>query len=368
MSSERPSPPTLPTHQAERIRRVESWLRQVAVLRDPDHPLGRAALEQLPQSTGLARESVAWALKHCFEVDTTNGDLAALVAATPVAPHAHVLLSANVFSSALRALALAIASSPRLSVRASRREPVMLELLRLASPSAFELVTELSPNPGDHLWLYGSDATLTEVTKLTAPGVSIHAHGTGYGVVALQLTEDSPLATLAAAVAADIAPFEQRGCLSPRRLLVDGPPDLTRRFALALVDAMSRVEQLLPVGLLAASELAEQRRWTQLAALSGELWPAGRGWVALPDEGRPLGLEPLGRCIALETSEQVPRLLAEVEPLLTTVAAFGPRGWLTELRSVAPRARHVAPGRMQSPPLDGPADRRLIPPARSGQL
>src|SRR5829696_6144805 len=111
---------------AERVRRLVEAARALA---DPKSSLGKLARERLPEATGLSPEGVDFALQQSLEIDATPAEIATLCRDAPAAPRAHVLLSANVFVAALRAISLGLAASPRVSVRCSRREAVMAELL-----------------------------------------------------------------------------------------------------------------------------------------------------------------------------------------------------------------------------------------------
>ncbi|HEY3233680.1 MAG TPA: hypothetical protein VGJ84_03120, partial [Polyangiaceae bacterium] len=119
-----------------RIRRLVEAARKIA---DPRDPLGIRARELLPESTGLSRQGVEWALTRCLETRPTEKELRQLSASVPTAPRAHVILSANVFVAAHRAIALALAASPRVCVRTSRREPQFARLLCQASDGLFEI-------------------------------------------------------------------------------------------------------------------------------------------------------------------------------------------------------------------------------------
>src|SRR5215208_71031 len=122
--------------------RVKSLVEAARTIADPASSLGKIARERLPPATGLSPEGVEFALLRSLETDATPAEIATLCAGISAAPRAHVLLSANVFVGALRAIALALAASARVSVRCSRREAVMAELLQRAH-SRFEIVDEL---------------------------------------------------------------------------------------------------------------------------------------------------------------------------------------------------------------------------------
>src|SRR6188768_461847 len=200
-----------------RRARLEPLLESARSLADPASERGRLARERLAHSSGLSAQGVDFALQRCLEIAPDEREIAALIRSTPSAQVAHVLLSANVFVAAHRAIAIALAASAEVRVRASRREPEMAELLLAGAPGSFQLVTELSPHSGDRLWAYGSDDTMAEVAATLPAGVALHAHGSGFGVAVLdEVPPEAELGALLGRLAEDIALFDQRGCLSPR--------------------------------------------------------------------------------------------------------------------------------------------------------
>src|SRR5690606_37489414 len=146
-----------------RLERVARYIEQARRLRAPADPLGAAARRELPAATGLSAAGVELALQEYLELDPSHQELETLCASTPEAARAHVLLSANVFVAAHRAIAVALAASEHVFVRPSRREPVMARLLHDASGDAFRIVSELAPVSGDHLYVYGSAETIDAV-------------------------------------------------------------------------------------------------------------------------------------------------------------------------------------------------------------
>ena len=89
---------------AERRARVERLLEAARVLASTGNTAGRAFRARLLDTTGLSEPSIERALGHGLETRTSDAELQALLACTPEAPRAHVLLSSNVFVAALRAV------------------------------------------------------------------------------------------------------------------------------------------------------------------------------------------------------------------------------------------------------------------------
>lgn len=335
-----------------RLDAVRRLLTAGARLANADDPLGREARARLPLSTGLSPASVDYALTHCLERCPKAAELEQIRAATPPAPRVHVVLSANVFTAPLRAIALALASSPRVSVRPSRREPVMTELLHAASGGLFEVTSTLGPVPGDHVWAYGADETLAEIAATLPAGVTYHAHGSGYAAALLDAAAcRDPDA--ARSLALDAVLFDQRGCLSPRFAVVRADLETTLGFATALAAALDAWQARLPLGQLDPSEIEANVRFRETMTYAAEYClTTSAGTVAVLNEPERFPLPPVGRNLLLLATNDWQRLLAANAAQLTQIGVAG---------AFAPLPAHVrtAPlGHMQRPPFDGPVDRR----------
>jgi hypothetical protein len=339
-------------------------------------------VRRLEQTTGLSRANIEAGLDECLELEPTESELDALLRGVLPAPRAHVILPSNVFVAAHRALALALAASPQVRVKPSRREPAFCEAVHAQAPELFERVAELAVAPGEHVFAYGSDVTLDGLRRTLPAGAVLHAHGSGFGVAVVELgasaarepalerapCESAALDAAARAIALDTARFDQRGCLSPRFVLALGAPGEAAAFAERLAASMGALERELPRGQLDVGERAEARWWIECAACFGRTWPAGAGWVTLRepgvaiarDETQALEVPPSGRHL-----EIIP--IAQLEP---AIDAFAP--WLTTIgcssmaleRRLASRSSHVrvtSLGYMQRPGFDGPVDRRASP-------
>jgi hypothetical protein len=335
--------------------RIERLLRAARVLSDPTTELGRRARAELPETTRLSPAGVELGLVDCLETRPDEAEVGALLAGVNPARRALVLLPANVFVAAHRALALALAASELVLVRPSRREPRFVELLAQAEPGLFHIVPDLTPEAGDAYWAYGGEVTLASVRSQLPAGVSFHAQGPGYGIAVIE--REMVARATAIALARDIVPFDQRGCLSPRLAIVQGSLDDARVFAGHLAEALAFHEGLVPVGTLDAEERADAARFRDTAAYAGECFPAGSGTVAaLPGSSRMLA--PCGRNLvifgATDAASAVAPMAAEITALGTAFRGEGARRLLEAL----PHARPSAVGAMQRPRFDGPVDRR----------
>lgn len=346
-----------------RLARVERLLEAARRIANAGDPLGARAREVLPEATGLSPEGVEYALTHCLETQPSSAELAALCESTPPVPRAHVLLSANVFVAAHRAIAIALSASARVEVRASRREPEMAALLYEGSHGAFRLTDELAPNPGDHVWAYGSDETLRALRGELPAGVVLHAHGAGIGVAVVEPPAPGPerdraLASAAQRLAEDVVAFDQRGCLSPRLCLFAGDADTAHRFVELLIKQLARLGHDVPRGALSPEELADQTRYRDSMLYAAELFAAGKGSVGLDASGGPLVLPPVGRNLHIQVTGDPAPALASLESSIAALGLSVSDATAERLAEALPRARRSALGRMQRPPFDGPVDLR----------
>ena len=343
--------------EREAERRVRALVDGAARLADGTSELGRRARRELVASTGLSPEGVELALAECLETRVTDAEIAELCARAVPVPASHVLLSANVFVAAHRGIALALAASERVRVRTSRREPAFARLLAEAAPGLFEVVTELAPAPGDAVWAYGSDATLHAVRATLPSGVTFHAHGTGMGVAVIDAAHAAR--DTARALALDVVPFDQRGCLSPRAVAFVGSSDEAHAFGTLVAAELASLAERVPLGALDPDEAADVTRFRDALTVAGTVRGAGPGWVATTPGGR-LVVAPVGRNLAITPCDEPVALLA---PLAQGLAALGLAA-SEELEMRVPGAfsgARVSPlGRMQRPAFDGPVDRRSL--------
>ncbi|MCB9589762.1 MAG: proline dehydrogenase [Polyangiaceae bacterium] len=347
------------------MSRPETRVRQLLIaakkLVDPKHPLGARLRSELPGLTGLSPEGVAYALEHNLEVNASSSEVLELCQSVPQVERAHVLLSANVFVAGLRAVALGLAASPKVFVRSSRREPLVVRLLEEASKGAFRVVDELVPLPGDHLWAYGSDETLTSLRGELPAGVVLHPHGSGFGVAVYEADAArlSPQAA-AEALARDVGVFDQRGCLSPRILIVQGDVKLASELARRLARELSAFEARIPRGELSPAEAADVTLYRDSMAYAGELHFAGKGCVGLDTQGDRLMLAPVGRHMHVVHTHDAPALVAGLGPDVAALGVDVSPALQERLVQALPKARLSTLGQMQRPRFDGPVDKRPL--------
>lgn len=343
--------------------RVQALLRGAQRLSDPSDSLGRIARTRLVASSGLSRENVEWALRCALETTPSAAELDELVASVEQTPRSHVLLSANVFVAAHRAIALALAASSEVYVRASRREPEMTELLAEAAPGTFQRVDELAPRAGDQLFAYGRAETLQLVASALPEDVSFWGHGPGCGVVVVSASY-SASEELARALSVDVAAFDQRGCLSPRLVLFEGPREGAVELARTIASALAEKQLEIPLGELSEDELADIARYRDTLLYTGELFSAAAGYVGVAAAHAALELAPVGRNLHVVAVEDAVARLEPIAHAVTTFSHVGPDARRIRLAAALPSARPAKLGHMQTPRFDGPVDRRVSTPLR----
>ena len=347
--------PTLVNRKPE--QRIADVRRLIAAANAAYEDRSRIA-PAIAEATGLTREGVEFGFRY-LERSASDGDLRALVDQAGDAPHVHVVLSANVFVAPLRALALARAAAVRVTVRPSPGDPVMArEIVERAADGSISIIDErdVAAVAADHVHVYGSDETVAAVKRHVRASCVVRAYGAGLGVAFIARGGDA--AAAAKALAADIVAFDQRGCLSPRLVLVEGSGVEGKTMAGALFDELSTLGNQVPRGNLFAGERAAARRWIDTLSFAGHVWSGAHQVVALAPRGAPLMVPPPGRHVhvaAFESLREAAEWLAPVARFVVAVGADDP----ARVAWFAPsHARLSLLGHMQKPPLDGPVDRR----------
>lgn len=363
-------------NQKEREQRralVERVLEAARPIADPHHQIGRRARAELLAFSGLSPEGIDLALSRHLEIHAGPEEIGALIqsAGDPerdLVRRVFVVSPAHVCVAPLRAFAFALARSPVVRVKPSRRDPVLARLLVdalnrdkqfLSLGGSIACVDAVEAEPGDEIHAYGSDATLEALRARAGARVRLLGFGSGFGVAVIGPSADPERA--AQALARDVIAFDQRGCLSPRILLIEGDAGWARTVCEAVHQALLAVR--VPRGELDAGALSALSLYRAGMEAVGWVWAGPEHAVALDESPRALILPPPVRVLhaAAVDERAVPALLAPLSALVTTVGVDdAERGVARTVLALCPRARRATLGCMQTPPLDGPVDRRIF--------
>ena len=196
----------------------------------------------------------------------------------------------------------------------------------------------------DTVVAYGSGESLEALrdrTPITSRFVAYH-HRVSVGLVGRDALGSDEARRVAAAAAAAVSMFDQRGCVSPHVLYVErGGTVEPAAWAGALRDAMVEVEAELPGGRLTAAEasaLHQVRGATELdhASARGTLIYYGNygSWTVIYQESPSFTLSSQNRVVYVKPVAdltEVPGLLHDVRRHLQTVALVGAGGRRREL-------------------------------------
>jgi hypothetical protein len=219
----------------------------------------------------------------------------------------------------------------------------------------------LAPRPGEHVWAYGSAETLAQLRQSLPAGVLLHTHGPGMGVALVAergFSRGMGLGEAARALADDTIAFDQRGCLSPRLVLLDGDASFRERFADSLANALDEAELEVPRGQLNEAERADALRYERTMLYMGGAQRAGFGLVSLDPVAERLFVPPVGRYLGLVATQDPLARLTELGDRITTVGVLGDEALPGRVQALLGQRRVVPLGKMQRPPFDGPVDLR----------
>lgn len=274
---------------------------------------------------------------------------------------AHVLAS-NVPALGLPAIALTCLAGAAAVVKSGRADRLSAPAFRRALEAedaelAATVVTTYWPGsdpvteqavlaPADVLVATGQDETVASLARRFAGRVVAHGERASIVVVGRDALEDTD--ALADRVARDVALHDQRGCLSPVAVYIEGDAGA---FAERLVAALAALEDTWPPGPLATAERAAHRTAVAAAEWSGATVLGGAGGtVLLHPDPRPRPC-PGRRTVWVHPLTALPKVLApgRIECVGVARATVD----LEALRRLGV-SRVCAPGRMQRPPLSWP--------------
>ena len=338
--------------------RAHAIAEACSALRRPDAE--QVAL--LSRSSGLSEPMVRWALDTTFAAFSEEALLAlARTAGQARARGVAVVLAGNVLTAAARPMLLPLLAGVPVVAKASSRDDALPHAIAAAVSQAHPDIGMACAaatfghgdaprlgallSGGDCVQVLGSDEAVAAVREqLRADQTLIgRGHGLGLGLVArgaLELSAD--------AFALDIAAYDQRGCLSPHAILVEGSDAQAEQLADALYEALARRERDMPRGALPVEAAAEQLQWRGVAAARGSL-RASEAFAVSCEHGAGLRPSPGYRNVSVYSLASVASLAERVAPLSRYLKALGVAGQ-ADPEEIAP---YTCPAsRMQAPPLD----------------
>ena len=357
-------------------RRVE-WLSNAAL---ELAKLGQATSADLAKSTGLSEPMVRWALKTTLQtVDLeTLRRVQADATATGGSPLSFLplILAGNLFTASVRGVFVPLLLGIPVFAKASSREDLFPRLLRdslrtvdpdLASAfdvtsfrgGSLERETALA-GEADSIAVYGSDETVADV-RGRHPSARIIAHGHGLSLAYCSRHSFDADDTIRA-LALDVGAYDQRGCLSPQAVYVEGDRSEALTFAKRLAnDGLTGLSASLPRGPIPLDVGAAQAQWRGLAEIEGELF-VGEEFAVAVVERDALRWSPGYRNVSVVAIEDESAALESWAPLGSTLKCVGidPASLGIFSRAVARSmplsATACALGTMQTPPFDAQAD------------
>ncbi len=359
--------------------------------RDPAYERRKRTLDQVSARSGLGLELLGESLSALLEPfeRTAFQTLAAR------APRPSLLLGfimpGNVVGAGLHEVIQALVAGAAVLIKSAAAEPFFFAqfartvaaadgaLGRRIAVTAFareraDLSRALARNC-DALVAFGSDDTIATLRGLTPNLIPFGSRLSGGFVDCDGIAPDRADA-LAAAVACDVALFEQRGCLSLHHVFVRARrTELAHGFAALVARALEGIARRLPAPrALSLGEGAplraarEEARWRRIGGEPVDLWEGSNfSYSVIFDPATSFRPSPAYRTVyvsAVAGQAELERRLAPVKGKLEAFAIYDPHRRCPELalRLKAFGVSHAcAPGQMQSPPLDWPHGRgRLL--------
>jgi hypothetical protein len=214
----------------------------------------------------------------------------------------------------------------------------------------------------------GSDEMLAAIRPLVPARARFlgYGHRVSFGYVAAPLLAGLHARKCAARGAADVAAWDQLGCLSPHIIYVQQQGQQTpEQFAGLLAEELDRLEETQPRGALpveTASAIASRRSFYEVRAAHSpdtRHWasPGSTAWTVVYEADPRFQLSCLHRFIYVKPAEDLSHALRNAESVrgkVSTVGLAAPEDQLPALAAELARwgAPRVCPlGRMQQPPL-----------------
>jgi hypothetical protein len=364
--------------------------------RDPSSS-ARVTLEaELPAATGFSAAMVREGLSRAL--DGWSGDALRALVDAELGGSAALDRGGATAATGFDTTALILAGSIPMPTLLALVTPLVLRSAVLAKPAARDPVTprivarslaEADPGLGralavieiprdddeltgalleaDCVVATGSDATVASVRARALEARRVVARGHRLSLAALgpAAARGPALRETAAALALDIALWDQLGCLSPLSVhVVESDPMACDRVAEALATALAAAEERWPRGRVpaaAAARIAAERDEAELRGAAGRavrvLAGPGSTWTVVREDLPALRASPLHRFVRVHAAASTRELVAALAPAArhlagVAIAGFGPHTRDASRALAALGASRIcAPGALQTPPL-----------------
>jgi hypothetical protein len=347
-------------------------------LRNPSSPRHRKLSDLLSRDLGWSRTLIAESLDALLEPFGASALNASAGQQPKLDQMVGFVMAGNIPGTGLHEVVLALITGASLMIKSSSAEPNFFAEFTAAladADGAFtdriavfnfsreraDLMSELE-RTCDFTTVYGGDATI-------AAWVGSHTIGFGSRVsgalVAREATSGTGANEAASAIARDVTLFEQRGCLSPHHVFVEGGDGTASHdFAARIADALDALSsRLTPARLNAGAAAAIRRtretaRWRKLGGAKIDLWEGAHlAWTVIHDPRAQFQLSPQYRTIQVSQFADLADLSARLAPVAGRIEAFAIADPAARLEPTLVHLRSIgaswlcAPGMMQSPPL-----------------
>lgn len=375
---------------------------------DPASPFRQLALDQGPSATGFSRATLERGLDAFFKRLTPEefhalleqelghaerldrlaatgheqrGKRAAMANAPALLVH---IASGNLPNPTLMSMVLGLLARSAQFVKCARGAALLPRLfahsLYEAEPklgACLEIAewhggdSELDPalfDEADCVTATGSDETLAAIRQRLPARARLLAYGhrVSFGYVAKTALSGLTARCVAANAAADVAAWNQLGCLSPHVIYVERGTGLApEQFAAMLAEELARIEESEPRGdlaLEAAAAIASRRSFYEVRAAHSpdtQQWQSknSTAWTVVYEADPCFQSSCLNRFVYVKGVKDLPEALRSAESVrrhLSTVGLAAPEHEAPQLATQLARwgvARVCPLGHMQNPPL-----------------
>ena len=361
--------PALADLQTEEL--VTAWSAAVESLLDANSPVRKALDPALTLTARLSGPALQAALEAMLE-GTVGEPLDALLDRAAELDRRRsglvaAVLAANVPALAVQVLLPALALRRPVLLKSSSREPLLgaalVDLLRRHHPALADALAAVTWSRGEtdiesgvfataeSVVAYGDDGTLRALTERRKDLLG-HGTMTSLAVISADAVSGAASGPTAAGLAADIALFEQRGCLSVEVVYTDGDAAALARSIARELAALARRWPPPPLDLERAAAVRQMRQDAALHGLLVAELPLASGTVIVDPDPAPRpgpGLRSV-RVVPLEALDRLGAILAPLAGRLQGVALAGDDALRLEPLLVELQVTRLAPpGMLQRP-------------------